>query len=60
MDWFEQVKFDEPKQKSIKNQIVFEKATEIIYIGILEETYLYIYKVEIRIYIYIYKIEYII
>ena len=45
MDWFEQVKFDEPKQKSIKNQIVFEKATEIIYIyiGILEETYLYIY-----------------
>ena len=53
MDWFEQVKFDEPKQKSIKNQIVFEKATEIIYIGILEETYLYIYKVEIRIYIYI-------
>ena len=47
MDWFEQVKFDEPKQKSIKNQIVFEKATEIIFIyiysDILEETYLYIY-----------------
>ena len=47
MDWFEQVKFDKPKQKSIKNQIVFEKATEIIFIyiysDILEETYLYIY-----------------
>ena len=57
MDWFEQVKFDEPKQKSIKNQIVFEKATEIIFIyiysDILEETYfyIYIYQVEIEIYI---------
>ena len=58
MDWFEQVKF-EPKQKSIKNQIVFEKATEIIFIyiysDILEETYLYIYISSRNRNIYIYK-----
>ena len=36
MDWFEQVKFDEP-------QIVFEKATEIIYILIFLEENICIY-----------------